>query len=94
MYQFTRTEQSVPDSTGVQGSRQNGCSIIISLMSPSRPKNSEVAPKFFETVWNPAWDDHPEYFHFHASQRTAISPEDSSEKHSLFTTVSSLGRNL
>jgi hypothetical protein len=33
--QFTRTEQSVPDSTEVQGSRQNGCSIRISMMSLS-----------------------------------------------------------
>jgi hypothetical protein len=48
----------------------------------------------FLKLWNPVWDDHPGYFHCHASKRTAISPKDSSEKHNLFTTVSSLGRNL
>jgi len=32
---FTRTEQKVPDSIEVQGSRQNGCSVRISLMSPT-----------------------------------------------------------
>jgi len=33
--QFTRTKQKVPDSIEVQGSRQNGSSERISLMSPT-----------------------------------------------------------
>jgi len=33
--QFTRTNQKVLDSIDIQGSCQNGCSVRISLMSPT-----------------------------------------------------------
>jgi len=32
---FTRTKQKVPDSTEVQGSCQNGCTVRICFMSPT-----------------------------------------------------------